>query len=171
MDRDIDNYFEGIEVEHTPTHGMHTLFVVGVPDIIEIESKLEQTSSRINAIYFGANQSFNLDNNKSLYDAWDEWEKPIKHFLEKDYWCTLDLDISKIEALLDGGLTENRRFIPMISAKLPYIELLGYNAVLKLDDIDFDKSNPGVWCHKVHDLMDRKVFTGWDDYSDDKGIL
>ena len=32
------------------------------------------------------------------------------------------------------------------------------------------KSNPGVWCHSVHDLMDRKVYTDWKDYVGDTVI-
>ena len=73
-----------------------------------------------------------------------------------------------MEGLLESALPEYRRFIPMISAKLPYINQLGYNAVLKIDDIDFDKSNPGVWCHRLHDLQSASTFTGWDAYKDDE---
>ena len=56
----------------------------------------------------------------------------------------------------------------MISVKLPYIALLGYNAVIKLDDRDFAATNPGVWCHELHDLMSRDRFTSWDQYSQDE---
>ena len=56
----------------------------------------------------------------------------------------------------------------MISVKLPYINQLGYNAVLKLDDNDFDSTNPGVWCHRLHDLQTVDTFTSWDDYTNDE---
>ena len=58
----------------------------------------------------------------------------------------------------------------MISVKLPYIQQLGYNAIIKLDDKDFKASNPGVWCHSLHDLMDREKFTDWSKYSLDKPL-
>jgi hypothetical protein len=59
----------------------------------------------------------------------------------------------------------------MISIKLPYIQQLGYNATIKLDDKDFAATNPGVWCHSVHTLMQRdQVFTGWDKYTKDEVI-
>jgi hypothetical protein len=58
----------------------------------------------------------------------------------------------------------------MISVKLPYLQLLGYNAIIKLDDKDFAATNPGVWCHQLHDLKDRKVFTDWSKYTQDEVI-
>ena len=58
----------------------------------------------------------------------------------------------------------------MISAKLPYIDQLGYNAWLKIDDKDFDASNPGVWVHRVHDLKTKDLFTHWGKYTTDEII-
>ena len=67
-------------------------------------------------------------------------------------------------------MTEYDTFIPMISVKLPYMNQLGYNATLKLDDKGFKETNPGVWTHRIHDLMDRKVFTDWTKYTKDEVI-
>lgn len=164
MDRpgfDTVKFFHGIEVEHTPALGKQTLFVIGVQSVDEIKTHLLGCEH----IYFGANQSFPK---KPEIDTWRSWETMIKPFLDAGYWCTLDLDISALEEFHDGGLCEYRRFIPMISAKLPYIELLNYNAVLKIDDRDFEATNPGVWCHRVHDLMNSKHFTDWDQYTKDQ---
>ena len=58
----------------------------------------------------------------------------------------------------------------MISAKLPNISQLGYNACLKLDDKDFDATNPGVWVHQMHDLKEKAVFTDWSKYTRDEII-
>jgi hypothetical protein len=91
-------------------------------------------------------------------------------FIMQAYWCTLDLDVSAVPGLAEGGLTENAQFIPMISVKLPYIKLLGYNATVKIDDTDFQATNPGVWCHSLHDLMKREVFTAWSAYKNDQVI-
>jgi hypothetical protein len=82
--------------------------------------------------------------------------------------CTLDLDVSAVEGLIEGPLVEYNNFIPMISVKIPYIQQLGYNATIKLDDRDFAATNPGVWCHSLHTLKDRAVFTDWSRYIKDE---
>jgi hypothetical protein len=58
----------------------------------------------------------------------------------------------------------------MISVKLPYVTQLGYNATIKIDDRDFNFSNPGVWCHDLHGLLDRKNHTNWTQYTKDTVI-
>lgn len=167
MDRPDHNnvkFFVGQEVEHTVAFGMPTLFVVGVQDIDEIQSHLD--SKNIHHIYFGANQSFP----RLRYDdanGWRTWENMIMPFLMRGYWCTLDIDVSCVSGLTEGPLCENSTFIPMISVKVPYVRQLGYNAVLKIDDTDFNHSNPGVWCHNLHDLQNRSTFTDWSKYKQD----
>ena len=56
----------------------------------------------------------------------------------------------------------------MISVKLPYLQQLGYNAIIKLDDKDFKSTNPGVWCHNLHSLLTRETFTDWSKYTKDE---
>mgnify|MGYP003339074242 CR=1 FL=1 len=166
-------FFVGTEIEHSPAMGKPTLFVVGLQPVDVIVMKLDQANAKrrdpIQHIYFGANQSFP---NPELNDAmtWSQWENMIRPFLDQGIWCTLDLDVRCVEGLAEGSLTEHALFIPMISVKLPYIKLLGYNATLKLDDRDFQATNPGVWCHTLHDLMDRDKFTSWDLYTKDEII-
>ena len=58
----------------------------------------------------------------------------------------------------------------MISVKVPHIRLFNYNATVKVDDTGFKESNPGVWCHRLHDLMDRSKFTDWSKYTKDEVI-
>jgi len=159
-------FFFGTEVEHTPAHGKYTLFVVGVQPVDDIASALAKGEHTVEHIYFGANMSFpNLKVNDAL--RWAEWESTIKFFLGKGYLCTLDIDSYCVEGLAESGLCEYNNFIPMISVKLPYIQQLGYNATVKIDDKDFEATNPGVWCHGLHELMDRKVFTDWSKYTKD----
>jgi hypothetical protein len=167
------DFFVGEEIEHTPALGKPTLFVVGLQPVEQIFWQIDQVNSRsimpITHVYFGANQSFP---NPAVNDAetWNPWEVMIQAVLDRGYWCTLDLDVSAVSGLTEGGLTENAQFIPMISVKLPYTKLLGYNATIKLDDHDFKATNPGVWCHSLHDLMHRQHFTSWDQYTADKVI-
>jgi hypothetical protein len=40
--------------------------------------------------------------------------------------------------------------------------------MIKIDDRDFEATNPGVWCHSLHDLMDHSKLTVWKDYKNDK---
>jgi hypothetical protein len=158
-------FFQGKEVEHTPAFGKQTLFVVGVQPLADIALNLHGAEH----IYFGANMSFpNPEVNDG--ETWKAWENMIVPFLEKGYMCTLDVDSKCVEGLVEGRLCEFRQFIPMISVKLPYLQHLGYNATIKLDDKDFDATNPGVWCHSVHNLMDRKVFTDWSKYTKDEPL-
>ena len=161
------SFFIGTEVEHTPAVGKRTLFVVGIQDaqIVLQEAK----NNKIEHIYFGANQSFpNLGINDA--EDWMEWEYMIKTALEAGYLSTLDIDVAQAEGLLESSLVEFNNFIPMISVKLPYIKQLGYNATIKLDDKDFAATNPGVWCHSLHDLQKREVFTDWSKYTKDEII-
>ena len=158
-------FFYGTEVEHTPAFGMPTLFVVGIQEQEWIGYNLNGRRH----IYFGANQSFPNPHVNDA-DAWCLWESMIRPFLDRDYLCTLDIDVKCVEGLLESGLCDYRNFIPMISVKLPYIWQLGYNATLKLDDKDFAATNPGVWCHSVHKLQSRTVFTDWSKYTKDETL-
>ena len=168
------NFFIGTEVEHTPAYGMETLFVVGIQKVKDIEfivgerSSLLDKSKHITHIYFGANQSFPQYDMDA--DEWQDWEMMIVDCLEKGILCTLDFDVANVKFVTESRLPEFNNFIPMISVKLPYIQLLGYNATIKLDDVDFAKTNPGVWCHNLHELRDRRVFTDWSKYTKDEVI-
>ena len=160
-------FFTGTEIEKTPAYGMKTLFVVGVHDD-QIITTMAQNNDCTH-IYFGANQSFKTD---GVNDAenWRMWEDMIYVCLEQGYWCTLDLDVREVEGLLESGLVEKQQFIPQISVKLPYLQQLGYNATIKIDDKGFKATNPGVWCHNLHDLLGRDRFTSWGQYGKDEII-
>lgn len=160
-------FFVGTEIERTPAYGMPTLFVTGVQSADEI-LKLAADND-CSHIYFGANQSFpNIQTDDA--DAWRPWERMIDQCLDADLWCTLDFDVSVVQGVLECTFIGHRRFIPQVSVKLPYLQQLGYNATIKLDDIDFAHSNPGVWCHTLHSLTTRESFTNWDQYGKDEII-
>jgi hypothetical protein len=165
---DAVRFFVGEEVEHTPAFGMRTLFVVGIQDTAEIHANA--LAYKCDHIYFGANQSFPSDGTAN----WKSWEHMIGMMLRSGlgsthrYMCTLDLDVARAEELLDGPLVEYHNFIPMLSVKLPYIRQFPYGTTLKLDDKDFAATNAGVWCHNLHDLQKRRVFTDWSKYTKDE---
>jgi len=160
-------FFLGVEVEKTPAYGMPTLFVTGVQPIEEIEKRISELGI-IEHIFFGANHSFNPDNND--YNSWTPWEDMIYYFLKKGVLCSLDLPLSHAETFHESGFCEYDNFIPQIRVPIPYIKLWNYNTMLKIDDMDFKATNPGVWCHSLHDLMDREKFTDWREYGLDKPV-
>jgi len=153
-------FFIGKEIEHTPAFGKLTLFVTGLHSVEEIASHLQGCEH----IFFGANHSFN----PRTPEEWDAWQDMIQFFLDKDYLCSLDIPLSAVEEFNDGGLNEYDNFIPQIRVPIPYIKLWNYNTMLKIDDKDFKATNPGVWSHSLHKLMDRNNFTPWDKYKEDK---
>jgi hypothetical protein len=160
-------YFVGTEVEHTICYGMVTLFIVGTPPLEEILEKLESNS--IAHAYFGTSQSFpDIGVNDS--EEWKKWDAVIIPLLEKGYWVTLDLDIRQVEGLIESCYCEHDRFVPMISAKIPYIRQLNYNATLKIDDKTWGKTNSGVWSIPLHTLMQRQFYTHWDQYLNDTEV-
>lgn len=155
-------FFIGNEVEHTPAFGMRTLFVTGIHTSEEIALNLNGAEH----IFFGANHSFHPTDNLE----WQRWESMIEFFLNKGYLCSLDIPITVAEEFHENGLNEFSNFIPQIRVPIPYIKLWNYNTMLKIDDKDFKATNPGVWSHSLHTLMDRTKFTDWSQYKNDEII-
>ena len=170
MKRDYDTgeannitFFTGVEVEKTPAFGMKTLFVTGVQpcDVIQEHYDYQQCEH----IFFGANHSYQ----PVTSEEFEDWDLMIRTFTDQGILCSLDIpsDIN-LEWFLDGGLTEVDNFIPQLRVVVPYVAQWNYNTMIKIDDKDFKASNPGVWCHSLHDLMDREKFTDWSKYGLDK---
>jgi hypothetical protein len=169
MKRDYDTgtseeviFFIGTEIEHTPAFGKQTLFVTGIQSLESIALNLQGCEH----IFFGANHSFN----PQTPEEWNAWQDMIQHFLDKEYLCSLDIPLSAVEEFNDSGLNEYNNFIPQIRVPLPYIKLWNYNTMIKIDDKDFNATNPGVWSHSLHSLMDRSKFTDWNQYKNDEVI-
>jgi len=176
MNRDYDTgvkdnvvYFTGYEVEKTPAWDMHTLFVVGPQNYLEVIKEAQK--EQVDHIYLGANQSFDITLPFGTKKQSQEWDTLITQLLKCGYWVTLDYDVKFHEYVLESGYNEHDTFISMISVKLPYINQLNYNACIKIDDKDFKASNPGVWVHYVKDLQPRKTFTEWSKYENDSPII
>ena len=158
-------YFTGYEVEKPPAYDMDTLFVVGCRPLEEVLEKAKE--HHVDHIYPGANQSFQIVlpyGDDATNKAWDTL---VYGLLEEGYTVTLDYDVKYHEYVLEAGYNEEDKFISQISVKIPYIGQLNYNACIKIDDSDFKRSNPGVWIHQVHDLLDRNKFTDWSKYGND----
>lgn len=172
MKRDYSNgvsnditFFTGLEVEKTPAYGMKTLFVVGIHDADAIAELAYVNDCK--HVFLGANHSYKPDD---VIDGAERWDVMITPLLEKGLLVSLDFDVRYSETVLESSYVEYDNFIPQISVKVPYIKQFNYNAMLKIDDKDFKASNPGVWCHRLHDLMDSTKFTDWNQYGQDKPV-
>ena len=161
-------YFVGNEIEHTLAFGKKTLFVEGIQDADEIIEMA--VKNNVEHIYLGANQSFEITGDDGTDAENTAWDLMVNLCLGAGYLVTLDFDLDDIEWVQESGYSEHNNFIPMISVKVPYIEQLGYNANIKIDDVDFNATNKGVWTHSVHSLMDPKKFTNWNQYKQDEII-
>ena len=154
-------FFIGTEIEQTPMKGTKTLFVVGIKPANEIDKIASKNN--IKNIYFGTSQSFNPSNETD----WKDWYVMMTILLEKNYWVTLDFDISYSNDVIESGLMAFEKFIPMISAKIPNIEKLNKNAVLKIDDTTWGLTNKGVWSKDLNTLKGYMQYTEWSEYKDD----
>jgi len=157
------DYFIGEEIEHTPAYLLKTLFVVGVKapeQITDIATKHE-----CDHVYFGANQSFD---GKEIGD----WVKQIEHMLRLGFKVTLDLDITHVQKKCKWlqQLNEFDSFITQLSVKLPNVEQYNDNTTVKIDDVDFNATNDGVWCHSLDKLKDFDKMTIWSEYGKDEII-
>jgi hypothetical protein len=164
-------FFWGDEVEHTPAHGWTTLFVVGYQIQEDIDAALQDANfdiipSSVKHIFFGANDSYRPRG----ADEHTAWENVIRTYLDRGFWCSLDIPMDQVAEFNEGGLCEHDRFIPIIKVPVPYIRLWNYNTCVKIDDRDFAATNPGVWVHQLHDLKRRSGFTPWSDYEKDRTV-
>ena len=156
-------FFTGVEVEKTPAFGMKTLFVTGIQSYITIKQHI--ANEQVEHVFFGANHSYNPE----LAEDFEEWEAMVLPLVKEGILCSLDIPSTiNMEWFLDGGLIEYDNFIPQIRVVVPYIGQWNYNTMVKIDDTGFKESNPGVWCHSLHDLMERDKFTDWSKYGKDK---
>jgi hypothetical protein len=161
------NFFLGQEVEKTPAYGLPTLFIVGLQPIEQISKILNKKVPEVSHIFFGANHSFKDVTVSQIA----QWEHMILSFLNKGYWCSLDIPLQESELILEASLNEYNTFIPQLRVPVPFIKSWNYNTTVKIDDTGFDVSNPGVWCHPLHELMTREKFTDWTQYKSDKEVL
>jgi hypothetical protein len=169
MDRDYKTgksdsvgIFSGLEIEHTPALGKQTLFLARndlfFDDIIELAEKVNAE-----AIYFGANRSFmyNIANQSQL----------IKRLMRKGYWCTIDYQHSVHAEVKERfkDIWKEEKFIPFCSVIFPNSED-DDNLCIKVDDVDFNATGPGVWTMTMDHFKQSAGFTSWDQYKQDEPI-
>lgn len=157
-------FFIGSEVEHTPAFNKRTLFVVGeqaVEEIIDLARK-----NRCTHVYMGANHSFDYDSADPHY-----WDSTITALLDRGFWTTLDYPAHLHAAMLtylNAGIWQSRIFVPMLRVPIAHVDTSHPNLTVKIDDVDFAATNPGVWCLHFNQLCDSNRFTDWKDYVGDE---
>jgi len=163
------DFFTGVEVENSPAAGMDTLFVVGLQPVSTVLSLASENNIR--HIYIGANMSLH-DIENDDHATWKKWDNMIELVVNDPHidYVTVDIKSQQVEGFLESLAAESNKVIPMISVKLPYVKLLNYNTTIKIDDKGFNQTNPGVWCHSLHDLMDKNTFTPWNAYKGDNPV-
>jgi galactose-1-phosphate uridylyltransferase len=75
-----------------------------------------------------------------------------------------------MEQVTATGLMSSKKFIPMISAKIPNIYKINGNATLKIDDVTWGHSNTGVWSRNLKEITDAMHYTDWKEYVGDTVI-
>ena len=83
---DTITFFVGVEIEHTPAHGMQTLFVVDLQRTATVLRHAEKNSCK--HIYFGANHSYKVMNGQEVQSIASQ----LQYFLERDYHVTIDMN-------------------------------------------------------------------------------
>jgi len=164
-------FFVGTEIEKTPAFGLTTLFVVGTQSLDKIDQIAKENQCQ--HVYFGANHCYYKQpfNSRSVCELFQR----IKEVIDLGYLVTLDLDSKDAMLFQSTGeeifqLLRNEKFIPVISVKLLQWDQYGKNAHLKIDDVGFRISNPGVWSHSLDTLLSNETFTPWELYKQDKVI-
>jgi len=137
------------EVRKIPTYKKETLYVNGIQPVIKI---LEQINfNNVKAVYFGANNSFNLMTHN--IEEYEEMILGVMTPLPNIQYC-LEFNNKYIMDFLETQLAENS-LIPVITVDLPYIQQLSYQTVLQIQG----KSNPGIWSNELNIVKDSKIFT------------
>lgn len=150
--------FKGKEVEHSIHHGKMTLFVVGIRDCNEIVD-IVQNDESIKHIYLAANHSYkNRD-----FDLWATFVTDLVAQLSS-YAITLESSYLELSTDLIRLCKANSVHL-MVGVAIP---LYHAGITVKIDDIDFKCTNPGVWCYNP--IFKTEGFTPWDQYKQDEII-
>tara|TARA_E500000178_G_scaffold106519_1_gene106226 strand:- start:302 stop:838 length:537 start_codon:yes stop_codon:yes gene_type:complete len=169
MDRDYKTgksasvgVFSGLEVEHTPAFGKQTLFIARNDLYYD---QIEEMAKKVGAeaIYFGANRTF-------MHTHATQINQMIR-FLRKGYYVTIDYPHTlhdEVKARFEMIWT-HEKFIPFCSIIFPMSEN-DTNLCIKVDDVDFNSTNPGVWTMTMNHFKQSAGFTSWNDYKQDEPI-
>lgn len=154
--------FSGKEVEHTPAFGLQTLFLARNDLTYD---KIKELCVKVNAeaVYFGANRCF-VNNLASI-------PVQINRLLNDGYYVTIDYQYKIHDEVKKNysHVWNNEKFIPFCSIIFENSEE-DNNLCIKVDDVDFNKTNPGIWTMTMNEFKQSSGFTSWNDYKQDEPI-
>ena len=154
--------FSGKEIEHTPAFGLQTLFIANNGLTYE---QLHTLAQKVNAkaIYYGANRTYMHNRGMQL--------PQMKKFLDAGFYVTVDYPYNLHEEVKEKFemIWDNEKFIPFCSIIFPNVEK-DKTLCFKVDDVDFNKTNKGVWTMTMKDFQQKAGFTKWEDYKKDEPI-
>lgn len=167
------SHFIGREVENTPAYGLETLFIVpdgkSTDEIIQIIKKHE---SEVENVYLNANH-FMIEDDIIHPGFGIDWHAIFKHIENCSYikFFTIEIfdqnSIQQIHPLLD----KYQKLIINVSIQIPFAEKHRQRISLKIDDVTFKATNPGVWSCVITDIMAHSyTFTPWEQYKKDRII-
>ena len=154
--------FVGKEIEHTPAYGEKTLFLarndLTTDQIIELAEL-----NACEAIYFGANRKY-MHNHGMQFSQ-------MKKLLEAGYYVTVDYPYSLHQQVKEKfkDIWKQEKFIPFCSIIFPDSED-DDQLCIKVDDVDFNKTNPGVWTMSMNHFKQTAGFTSWNEYKSDQPL-
>lgn len=168
------SHFIGREVENTPAYGLETLFIVpdgkSTDEIIQIIKKHE---SEVENVYLNANHimiEHEMDPSDFFSRDWGSVLETIEKSRHIKY-ATIEIFNPLNIAMLEDFLKKYKKLIFNVSIQIPNAEEYRNRVSIKIDDIDFKATNPGVWSCVVTDIMAHSyTFTPWEQYKKDRII-
>jgi hypothetical protein len=154
--------FSGLEIEHTPAYGKQTLFLA-TNSLTFDEIQTLAVKANAEAIYYGANRTF-------MHNHGTQIAQMIK-FLDMGYYVTIDYPYSLHNEVKKrfSAIWNKEKFIPFCSIIFEN-SAEDNNLCIKVDDIDFNKTNHGVWTMSMNKFKQTSGYTKWDEYKKDKPI-
>jgi|TARA_B100000965_G_scaffold24544_1_gene18428 hypothetical protein len=154
--------FSGKEVEHTPAYGLQTLFLAR-NDLTYDQIKELCVKVDAEAVYFGANRCF--VNNLATQPM------QVNRLLNDGYYVTIDYQYAIHNEVKKrySAVWQHEKFIPFCSVIFENSEE-DNKLCFKIDDVDFNTSNKGVWTMNMEDFKKQAGYTTWDEYKQDKPI-
>ena len=91
--------------------------------------------------------------------------------MDSGYWCTIDYQHSVHAEVKERfkDIWKEEKFIPFCSVVFPNSED-DDNLCIKVDDVDFNATGPGVWTMSMDHFKQSAGFTSWKEYKQDEPI-
>jgi hypothetical protein len=162
FDNTLVKVFTGIEIEHTMAYGKRTLFLA--TNELHTDEVLElATLNGCEAVYYGANRTFQYTIGTHVFQ--------IKKLLDNGYYVTIDYPYADHEEVKKrfALIWNEPKFIPFCSIIFRDSDD-DKQLHIKIDDVTFRHSNPGVWTMSMRDFKDKAGFTDWGQYGKDEII-